>query len=142
MTVNRKPTGRAASIPVGLGWGAAVSMAATVLGAAVVAKLIDCGIMGWDSCGYGILMILLMASWMGAVMAAGKVRRMRMIISLTAGAVYFGCLMLVTALFFGARYNGVGETALLIFCGSMLGVLSRYPGKTRRNRAKREVRHR
>lgn len=140
MTVNRKPTGRASSIPAGLGWGTAVSMAMTFLGAAAVAKLIDGGMMDWSKCGYGVLGILLLSAWMGALVAAGKIRRMRLSVCMAMGGIYFCCLMLITALFFGGQYSGVGETALLIFCGSMLGVLTGYPGKTRRNRLKREAR--
>ena len=139
MTVNRKPTGLAASIPAGLCWGAAVSLAMTVLGAAAVAKLIEKGIMDWSKCGYGVLMILIISAWTGAMVAAGKVRRMRMAVCMEMGAVYFCSLMILTALFFGGRYSGVGETALLIFCGSMLGVFAGYPRKTRRNSRKREV---
>ena len=139
MTVNRKPTGRATSIPVGLAWGATASLIMTVMGTAVVAKLIDSGVMDWNQCGYGVLVILVQSAWIGAILAAGKIRRMRMTVCLAVGAVYFCCLMLITALFFGGRYSGVGETALLIFCGSMLGVFSGYSGKTRRNRVKTGV---
>ena len=142
MTVNRKPTGRASSIPAGLGWGAAAALTMTVLGAAAVANMIDSSMMDWNQCGYGVLVILVQSAWIGAILAAGKIRRMRMTVCLAMGAVYFCCLMLMTALFFGGRYSGVGETALLIFCGSMLGVFSGYSGKTRRNRLKREARPR
>ena len=142
MTVNRKPTGRSSSIPAGLGWGTATAMTVTVVGTAAVAKMIDSGIMDWSNCGYGVLGILMLSAWTGAMVAAGKIKRIRMAVCMAMGAVYFCCLMLMTALFFGGRYSGVGETALLIFCGSMLGVFSGYPGKTRRNRLKREVRPR
>lgn len=142
MTVNRKPTGTASTIPAGLASGTLAAVAMTLAGAAVTAKLIDAEVLGWDASGYAVLLILLMASWLGAMVTAGKIKRQRLAMCLSSGLVYFGVLMLMTALFFGGRYSGVGETGLLIFCGSMLGVFTGYGGKTGRNRQKIRVRNR
>lgn len=136
MTVNRKPTGTASSIPAGLVSGALAAMITTLVGAAVMAKLIDREILAQNSTGYGVMVILLLASWLGAVTAAGKIKRQRLIICLASGAIYFGLLLAATALFFGGQYSGVGETGLLIFCGSMLGIFTGYAGKTGKNRRK------
>ena len=136
MTVNRKPTGLASTIPAGLASGALAAVAATLAGTAVTAKLINAEVMAWDKSGYAVLLILLLASWLGAVVAAGRIKRQRLAMCLSAGLIYFGILMLMTALFFGGQYSGVGETGLLIFCGSMLGVFTGYGGKTGRKRQK------
>ena len=50
--------------------------------------------------------------------------------------VYFIVQLVMTGLFFGGKYSGVGETGLLIFCGSMLGVFIKQPENRRRNRRK------
>lgn len=136
MTVNRKPTGTAASIPSGLASGFLTAAVITLAGALITAKLIDKEIIQWKDSGYGVLMILLVSSWLGSTVTAGRVKRQRLAMCIGAGALYFCLLLLSSALFFGGQYSGVGETALLIFCGSMLGVFTAYPGRSRRKRIK------
>lgn len=136
MTVNRKPTGTASGIPAGLASGVITAAAVTLAGAAVTAKLIDAEVLGWNASGYSVLLILILASWLGALSAAGRIKRRRLAVCAATGALYFGMLLLTTALFFGGQYSGVGQTALLVFCGSMLGVFTGYGGKTGRNRPK------
>lgn len=142
MTVNRKTTGTASSIPAGLASGALVSIGMTLAGAFLTAKLLDSQILKWDNCGYGVLVILLISSWAGAVVTASKVKRKRLVMCLASGGIYFILLMISTALFFGGKYSGVGETGLLIFCGSMVGLFSGFPGKNRRKRRKIKVANR
>lgn len=142
MTVNRKPTGVASSVPAGLAWGAVASLALTLAGSLMASKLINDEVLSWDHSGYAVLLILLLSAWSGAMVAAGKIKRQRLIMCLASGALYFVLLLGAAALFFGGQYSGVGETGLLIFCGSMLGVLAGYPVKTRRNGRKRGLRNR
>lgn len=123
MTVNRKPTGRATTIPMGLIYGAITATGVTLLLSAITAKLIDQRILAWENTGYAVLGILLVASWMGAAMTYAKVKRQKLIMCLASGAVYFGILLTSTALFFGGKYSGVLETGLVVFCGCMLCVL-------------------
>ena len=129
MVVNRKPTGRAVTIPAGLAWGAVFSLFATLAGAAVTAWLLEGEMVPQENTGYWVMGILLTASFLGATVAKGKTKRRALVVSLLSGVVYFGLLMTVTALFFGGQYSGVGETALLIFCGCMLSVLWELRGK-------------
>lgn len=142
MTVNRKPTGTAVSIPSGLALGALWSVAVTLAGAAATAKLMETETLSWDSAGYAVLVILLLASWLGAMTAAGKIKRRRLLICLASGGIYFLILLASTALFFGGQYSGVGETGLLILCGSVLGVFMDFSGKSGRNRTKIPMRNR
>ena len=133
MTINKKVTGTAASIPVGLGWGVLVSMTATLTGAAIAAKLIEREVLSWAQSGYAVLVILLLSAWMGAMVSAGKIKRRRVAICFASGAIYLLMLMCITALFFGGRYSGVGETALLILCGSGVAV---FTGKTSKSKGR------
>ena len=132
MTINKKVTGTSSSIPVGLAWGTFSSTAMTLAGAGIAAKLINGEIISWDQAGYAVLTILLISSWIGAMVAAGKIKRRRMVVCLASGVAYMMILLCATALFFGGKYSGVGETALLILCGSIVAVFSGYPGKRRR----------
>lgn len=142
MTVNQNPTGRALSVPAGLLWGVVTAAGVTLAGSLGTAKLLDTELIAWNQTGYAVLVILLASSWAGAVTAAGKIRRRRLMMCLLSGGCYWGTLLLMTALFFGGQYSGVGETALLIFCGSMLGAFTGYGGKNRRIRPKTRGRNR
>lgn len=123
MAVNHKPTGRAASMPAGLLQGALVSVGITISIAAVLAKLLDSEKIGWESIGYGIVFLLLAASFLGAAAAYRKVKRQRIVVCAASGAIYFCVLLAVTALFFGGQYDGILVTFALIFAGSVLAAL-------------------
>lgn len=138
MTVNRKPTGTASSVPAALAYGGLMSLATTMVLTAITAKLVDSGIIIWGNVGYAVLGILLISSWLGATITAGKIKRQRLLSCMAAGGVYFGVLLLMTALFFGGKYSGVIETGLLILCGSVLAAFSgKGGGKIRKNRNRR-----
>lgn len=139
MTVNRKPTGTASSVPAGLAYGALTSTGVTLILTAVTAKLIDSEILDWGNAGYAVLLILLISSWLGAIMTAERIKRQRLIMCLAAGGTYFGILMVMTALFFGGKYSGVLETGLLVLCGSLLGAFS---GSGRKNTRKVRLKNR
>lgn len=118
MVVNKKVTGRAASMPAGLALGGAVSLVLTILLAIIAGKLIDMGTMGEESIGYLSLGILLLSSGMGAAVAVGKIKRRRLVVCMAAGAIYYGLLLAMTALFFGGQYAGMGVTALAVAGGA------------------------
>lgn len=136
MRVNRKPTGRAVAVPVGMGWGLLTSASITLLGCLLAAYLINREILSWDYSGYGVMVILLLSAWAGASVTAIKIKRRRAVMCIGSGAAYFLLLMATTALFFGGQYSGVGETGLMIFCGCMLGILTGIREKRRRNTGK------
>ena len=137
MAVNQKPTGRAATIPAGLAYGILVSMCIFILGIMIAAKLIEQEIVQWNQTGYMILVILPLSSWAGAMVAAHRIKRQRLMTCMMNGGLFFFILLIMTALFFGGQYSGVGEIGLIILCGSALAFLSgnhkkrRKPGKVR-----------
>ena len=134
MVTNRKPTGRASSIPAGLAVGAAVNVVITCFSALALGKLVDSQKMQWENIGYGIMLLLLAASFAGACAAYAKIKRQRLMVCLLSGMVYFAILLSVTALFFGGQYEAVGVTAALVLAGSgtagLLGLGSKRGGKT------------
>lgn len=123
MTVNRKPTGRASAMPAGLAIGGLSSLVLTLLGASILAKLVEAEMMKESSIGYGVMIMLLLASYLGAMMSFWRIKRQRMVVCLASGAIYFVILLGITALFFGGQYSAVGVTALLVFCGSGVAAL-------------------
>ena len=136
MTRNGKVTGRASSVPAGLASGVVAAIAVMLVGTLVTALMIDREILRWAHSGYAVMATLILSSWIGAAVAAGKVKRRRLLICESTGGIYFVVLLVMTGLFFGGRFSGVGETGMLILCGSTLGVLMKYPVKSGRNRRK------
>lgn len=138
MVTNRKPTGRASSMPRGLAVGAAVSMAITLVSALVMAGLLDAEKLAWENVGYGIMVMVFCGAFLGAVTGYHLVKRQRMVVCLMGGGIYFLMLLAVTALFFGGQYDGVGATGVLILggsgCAALLGLRQGRGGRRRRNR--------
>ena len=120
---NRKQTGRAVTMPVGLAWGTAVSVLGTLLGAMVAAKLIDTGMMQQNRIGYSVLVTLFVSAFVGAAVSARKIKRQIVMTCALSGLSYFLILLSATALFFGGQYEAVGVTGLLVFGGGFLAAL-------------------
>lgn len=113
----KKMTGRASSIPAGLGAGVGVSVLITLMGTAFLARLLDTETIPWEAVGYGILIMVMLAAMLGCVTAMKKIRRQPGIVCLLSGLSYWGILLAITALFFGGQYEAVGVTLLLIVGG-------------------------
>ena len=122
-------TGRASSMAAGLTFGAGTALAITILGSAILAKLVDREWLEEGNVGYGVMGMLLLASYLAAMVSYGKIKRQRLLVCLSTGGIYFGLLLSITALFFGGQYSGVGVTALLIVCGATLAILPGFSQK-------------
>ena len=123
MTVNRKVTGTAVTMPVGIGIGCGISLILTILGAGVVAKLISMEVLQETAIGYGAMMIILAATICGGAIAVHKVKKRMLLVSALVGAIYYTVLLAMTALFFGGQYQGMGVTAMLVLAGCGVVVL-------------------
>ena len=123
MTINQKVTGTAVTMPVGICIGCVVSTALTILGAGLVAKLIDMEVLRENAIGYGAMMIILLASISGAGIAVTKIKKRMLQVSAMVGLLYYAMLLAMTALFFGGQYQGMGVTALMILAGCGVVVL-------------------
>lgn len=121
--VEKKMTGRAASIPGGLAIGALVSMIVTVLIAAIGAHLIISEMLPQDKIGYCSIAALLCGAILGALTASGKVKHRKLLVCLLSGMVYFLMLLATTALFFGGQYEGIGVTFVTVSLGSIAAAL-------------------
>lgn len=123
MVVNRKVTGKASSMPAGLALGGAVSLIITLLLAAIIAKMVSAEKLAEENIGYGVMVLLFAASATGALVANGRIKRQRLLVSGLSGLVYVGILVSITALFFGGQYEAVGVTVLLVLGGSTVTAL-------------------
>ena len=136
MTVNRKVTGTSLPIPSGLAIGVLSAVLTTFTGTLLASILIDKEIIMWGQSGYAVMIILIISSWIGAEVTANKIKRRRVMVCVASGVGYFIALLMITGLFFGGKYSGVGESGLLILCGSTLGIIVKYPGKSERKQRK------
>lgn len=130
----QRRNGKAVSMPAGLTLGALTGLAVTILGSMILAKMMDAEWIGEERIGYGVMGMLLLASYLTAAISFGKIKRRRLLVCLCSGGIYFGILLSMTALLFGGEYSGVGVTALLIACGVILAIL---PGFQQRRGGKR-----
>lgn len=136
MKLMAKRDGRALSIPAGLTYGATVSVILLIGLCGIVAKLVLEGILAETDAGYGVLVLLLMSSFAGALTAHRKIKRQRMMVCLLTGVLYVMILISVTALFFGGQYEAVGVTILVVLGGAISAGLIGVKEKRRRIRKK------
>ena len=142
MVANKKITGRATSLPVGLAIGATCSLAATLILTAILAKMVESETLPVEKIGYGIMALLMVSSFAGAMIAFGRIKRQRMLVCIVSGVIYFAMLMSMTALFFGGQYSAVGTTALLVLAGSGTAALLGLRQRRGTKRTKIKVPHR
>lgn len=138
MHATKKVTGRARSMPGGLTVGALTSLGITLILAVIGGKLVDMGTLREGTIGYIAMVTLLIASFCGALAAAGSIKRQKLMVCGLSALIYYAVLLGMTALFFGGQYRGMGVTALLVLCGCAVAALT----VTRQGRGgHRNVRH-
>lgn len=123
MVRNKKVTGTAVSIPGGIGTGVGIAVVLTVIGAALLAWMVDAAYIPETGFGYGAMIILALASILGSWFAAAMVKHQRLAVCLVTGGIYFLLLLGLTAFCFGGQYQGVVPTALLVAGGSTAAAL-------------------
>ena len=128
-----KLKGRASSLVGGILWGIGFSYCAMVFMAMILAFLIHMGYFAPEKIGYGVMMILMVSSLIGAVSAQTMIKHRKLLVCLVNGTGYFATLLLTTALFFGGQYEAVGETALLVLCGSVVAGMIGLPSRKMKN---------
>lgn len=117
------------SMPAGLALGGAVSLGMTILAAAGIALLAEREILPEGSIGYAVMVLLLLAAAAGGIVANGKIKRRKLLVSGLSAAIYYGELLAITALFFGGQYQGMGVTALMVLAGAALPLLLARQGR-------------
>ena len=136
VVTNRKVTGKAMSMPAGIGLGVGISLGMTVAGAAVLALLMDREMMKTEALGYGIMIVLLLGAFVGAMVSAGVIKHRRLMVCLLQGVLYFVGLALINGLLFGGELVGVIPTVILLLGGSgtaaLVGLREQGSGRRRR----------
>lgn len=131
-----------AAMPVALGYGALISMGMILLGTAIMAQMIDREIMGADKKDYGIMILLIAATYLGSKTAYTRFGEKRFLISVLSGLTVFCLLLGITAVFFGGQFKGIGPNMILILCGCGLAALPRKEGRSTGRKRKIKIKTR
>ena len=113
----RKQSAWLHKLPKSLGISMIVSVGSALIGSAVGTWLLSSEKIEERNIGYITMILLLVSSFLGALVATRLINEKRMLVCLCAGSVYLLSLLGITALFFGGIYSGVGESALVILAG-------------------------
>lgn len=142
MVANRKVTGKAASMPVGLAMGAAVSVGVTLTMSAMAARLVYSGRLDEKNIGYCAMVVLILSALLGATVSEKKIKRRKLIVCGASGLIYYTILLITTAILFGGEYRGMGTTALIVLCGcGVAALLGTRQGRGAGRTGRRKVRH-
>lgn len=123
MTVNRKPSGMAKSMPVGLIIGWIAEMTIMVLLCVGGTVLVLTGKIKRENIGYGTMAMLLVSSCVGATISYKAIKHQKLFVCAASGVLFIATLLGITALFFGGQYEAVGVTVLLVLGGCAAAAL-------------------
>lgn len=112
------------SMGAGMALGCGISMAITLILSATTAYLAEMGRIPINGIGYCAMIILFLSTIAGAIIAQKKIQRLRLQVCLSLGGLYYLLLVCTTLLLFGGNFTGMGATALVIVCGSLLSALA------------------
>lgn len=139
MIVNQKPSGTSKSVPLGiaLGWLAEILTAMAMC--ALLTVLVLNEKIKWSSIGYGVMVILLTTSCLGAAISCKLIVRRKMMMCTLSGVTYIFALLLCNLLFFDGKIGTIWLPAILIIAGAATAaVLHSTGGTRRRKRVKRK----
>ena len=119
VTTAKKVGGTAVSMPVGIMTGVSVSFFTTAGLAVLLTWLELAGKIDEKLIGYYSIGVLLIASVLGSLLSAVKIKRRWMLVCCITGVLYYLVLVGSTALFFGGNYRGVGVSGIVILAGTL-----------------------
>lgn len=118
-----------------LGTSAGVMFSMILSGA--LAWIISAEHLAQESIGYGVMVILLASSAVGSLAGVNKSGQKRLVTAALTGGCYYLVMVVMNILFFEGRFDGMGETALVVMAGSGLVILAGLKGeRTGKKRAK------
>lgn len=102
---------------------AGISLAITALMGMLTALLIQNEKIPEETMGYAVMVMLLLSSYIGSLIACKKQESKNLSTSVITGGVYWALLLIIGVLCFDGTLQAVGETILLILCGSILAAM-------------------
>ena len=139
MVTNRKTYGKSLSLPAGIGIGIGITILMILSGCTVVAFLLNRETLGMELLGYGAMVVLLLSSYVGAIIAAGLIKRRRLMVCGIHALITLLILLVINGIGFGGSVSGLGATIALLLGGAGCAVLTN-PGGNRKRRRKLKIR--
>ena len=138
MVVNRKPSSAMNSVPAALAIGWSIETLVTLAGGVLLSVLILEGRAGWGASEYGVMGILLLASYIGAAFSCKRVEGKKIPACCLSGVIYFLTLIAITVLFFDSQFGSVWLLAVLITGGTGIAMLLHCsPGRNKAHKRRR-----
>lgn len=129
LTSNYKYSGRTVSMQIGILWSAGISLCCTILAILLLGWLVSEEKIKWEYVGYGIMIVTLLSSFLGALIACIKVRRRMLLVSMVSGMLYLGILLSIAELFFGGISRETWILSGIIMVGSLCASFLRMRAK-------------
>ncbi len=127
------------SLPGSVAIGTTVSVMTSGAIAVILAILIGHGKLSPGMMNYGVMILLMLSSAVGAMVARIHYSAKIMIVCIVTALCYWISLLSITALFFGGLYSGVPATALVIISGGIIaGCVPMGQGKTAKKRIRKK----
>ena len=136
MKMKRGRTGRAVSMPSGIGAGIGTGIAVMILGGMILAWLVERESIPFENIGYGCMVIQLASSWLGSVIAGRMVKHRLAAVTAGVCAGLFAVLLMMSLLFDGGL-EAVWVTAGMLALGggiSRIGTVFGGMGGVRRRK--------
>ena len=122
------------SITAAVMLGVIMSIFVTMIATVAVSAMIHREVLPETADVYGVVVILLASSYVGAKTGCRKAKNKRLMVSTLSGLCYLLVLMTITAVLFEGKYNGIGVTGLIVLCGATIAAL---PNRVRSRGGKR-----
>lgn len=110
-----------------------------MVSAAILSTLILNGSIPEKRINYFVLVLIVVSVFLGTMIGRKNAEEYKRIVCIITGIAIFCSLLFVTAVLFGGRYNGVGETGLLILCGCALPIFLKPNGGKKKKAGSRMV---
>lgn len=138
----KRATGTAVPMAIGMISGVGLGLITTILLSGLVAYLVLTEKLQETSVGYCAAIILASSVGLGCLIATVLIKRMLMQVCIGVGGSYYGMLLVITALFFGGNYRGMGVTASVVFGTALAVGLLKLHNNERKQRARKKYRRR
>ena len=140
MLATQKLTGRATSIPKGILTALIISMSWTLVASVIGACMVSKEWMAQEKIGIWAIFVLITASVVGGMVAAGRIKRQRIQMASLHGGLYYILLILLNLLCFGGQFRGMGVTLVFVLMGSVVaGILGNRPAGKGNGRRRRKT---
>lgn len=109
-----------------------------LLGAIMIAALINYEAIEYESAGYIVMMVVLISTFAGSITASRVIKKRILFVSLGIGVMLLLALLVINLLFYKGEFRGVPVTTALIAGSSLAAfVCAKKENRTKRYRSKR-----